>query len=274
MEHHQFKVTNNDYIDFFPDFLKAMDQPTVDGINTYFISKYAKQIGLKVVLSGLGADEIFGGYPSFDNKFDFIKKRKTLLKIFSFFVDKYPYKKIEFLDQDRWYNDYLFSRALFAPSDISKITGIDLPSINNILSSFLEPDVFAGLSKFNKTSFFEKNIYMQNQLLRDSDVFSMWHGVELRVPFLDFTLVNFMQNVNSDLKSSKKHKKILLIDAFKEDIDEEIWNRKKMGFTFPFGSWKQPIELSDISEDWKEKFLSNKINYSRFLMLNLIKKYN
>ncbi len=273
VEHHQFKVTNNDYIDFFPDFLNAMDQPTVDGINTYFISKYSKEIGLKVVLSGLGADEIFGGYPSFDNKFDFIKKQKTLLKIFSFFVDSYPFKKIEFLDENRWYNDYLLSRSLFAPSDISKITGIDLPSIQNILSKISKPSSFENFSKFNRTSFFEKNIYMQNQLLRDSDVFSMWHGVEIRVPFLDLSLVNFMQNVSSDIKNGNNQKKILLIDAFKDDIDEAIWNRKKMGFTFPFESWRQPIELSSFSEYWDKKFLSKEINYSRYYMLNLIKKH-
>lgn len=91
-----------------------------------------------------------------------------------------------------------------------------------------------NLSLKNQASWMEMNLYMQNQLLRDSDVMSMAHGVEIRVPFLDKDFINLSLQIKSAIKYAGNFKKQMLIDAFNNILPEPIWNRQKMGFSFPF----------------------------------------
>jgi len=81
------------------------------------------------------------------------------------------------------------------------------------------------------------NMYMQNQLLRDSDVMSMAHGVEIRVPFLDPEFISLALKTRSSVKYNGARPKQLLIDSFQTELPEGVWNRPKMGFTFPFTEW-------------------------------------
>jgi asparagine synthase (glutamine-hydrolysing) len=277
VNHSSFKVTNKEFKDSIDDILNAMDQPTLDGVNTYFISKYAKKENLKVVLSGLGADEYFGGYNTFENN-NKIKKFKKILEIYALFTGNYAHKKYKFLEQTVWYKDHLFQRGVFTPSDISKIINISEKEVCSILHESIPFQDIQHLSSFEKISFLESNIYMRNQLLRDSDIFSMWHGIELRVPFLDTRLVTLINQISPNIRFNKSLKKHLLIEAFKDDLPVEIWDRKKQGFGFPFENWykdnKYLYNSNFVSKLWAKKFENKKLNYSRFWGIFLEKNFN
>lgn len=269
-------VKQQDFEETFPDILNAMDMPTTDGINSWFISKYAHQDGLKAVLSGIGGDELFGGYPSF-NRIKYIKYLRTLpsalLKDTNYFaVDKF--KKTAYLTVDHPVADYLFLRGLFAPADIAEVLNCDVKQVYDIL--FSAPDSpNPGLSDEEKAAWFETNFYMQNQLLRDTDAMSMSHGLEVRVPFLD---EDFMQVVNSiapAIRFDKHQPKKLLIDTFKNILPSTIWNRPKMGFSFPLQQWmRDNKEISNESlysgkkaQNIIKKFKANKVHWSKAFAL-------
>jgi asparagine synthase (glutamine-hydrolysing) len=194
-EKYNHLVKQEDFEECFPTILQSMDMPTTDGINTWFISKYAHEDGLKAVLSGVGADELYGGYPSFNR----VKYLKYLKKIpSSLFSTTAPfvadhYKKIEYLSNDHPLADYLFLRGLFAPASIASILDIDVKTVNKIL--FDDVPVPAATYDEEYAAWMETNLYMQNQLLRDTDVMSMSHGLEVRVPFLDEDFHNLTMRI-------------------------------------------------------------------------------
>ena len=253
-------VQQQDFEEFFPRIISDMDMPTTDGINTWFISKYAHEDGLKAVLSGVGADELFGGYPSF-NRIKYLRYlRKIPAALFSaanyFQTDRY--RKVSFLSQQHYLADYLLLRGLFVPADIARILNMDAKQVEEIL--FNEADV-NDLGPYNEehAAWFETNLYMQNQLLRDTDVMSMSHGLEVRVPFLDEDFQQVVQNVSSEIRFDKNQPKKILIDSFKEILPEMTWNRPKMGFTFPFQEWMgQHAEISN-EKLYKGKFAQNEV---------------
>jgi asparagine synthase (glutamine-hydrolysing) len=246
--HRTFTVSEEQFFEALPDVLEAMDQPTTDGINSYFICKYAKESGLTAVLSGLGADELFGGYNSFANarKITLVKKwmPHSFFKWAQFF-NKDKYQKAAFLNIPGPIGEYLFHRGLLCPKEISKILAIEEKKVwqlLNILTNYYvktqaeKRDKYNNLAFFNKASFLEINLYMQNQLLKDTDYMSMWHAVEVRVPFLDKELLQLVHATAPGIKAIQP-KKFLLIQAFTDLLPKEIWNRPKMGFTFPFQDW-------------------------------------
>ncbi len=269
-------IKQDDFEAFFPTITNDMDMPTTDGINTWFISKYTRMDGLKAVLSGIGADELFGGYPSFNR----IKYLQYLHKIPSglmgaanyFKADRF--RKISFLAHDHHLADYLLLRGLFVPADIAKILDTDRANVENILFS---ENSINNLGPYNeeKASWFEKNLYMQNQLLRDTDVMSMSHGLEVRVPFLDEDFQHLAESISPEIRFNKNQPKKLLIDSFKDILPEAIWNRPKMGFTFPLQQWmsKHP-EISNkhlykgkVAQSYINKFKDGQMHWSKAFAL-------
>ncbi|HRO05226.1 MAG TPA: asparagine synthase-related protein, partial [Ferruginibacter sp.] len=130
----------------------------------------------------------------------------------------------------------------------------------------------------NKASWMEFNLYMQNQLLRDADVMGMAHGVEIRVPMLDSELIRYVQSIYPSLKFSGSYKKQLLIDAFGNQLPEAIWNRPKMGFSFPFTDWLQnSTYLKDMvsnkdgaTQKNYNRFMKGKLHWSQMLSILLL----
>ena len=253
-------VTQNDFELFFPKIMDSMDMPTTDGINTWFISKYAKESGLKAVLSGIGADELFGGYPSF-SRIKYLKLlRQFPSQLFKFakYFKTDRYRKISFLQHQHYMADYLLLRGFFLPLDIAKILDIDLREVNDIL--FKKNDVIAPHSYDREhAGWFESNLYMQNQLLRDTDIMSMSHGLEVRVPFLDEDFKQVVNSISPRLRFDDKQPKKLLIDSFEGLLPEEIWNRPKMGFTFPLQQWMRNNEVLSDENSYKGKMAKNLI---------------
>jgi asparagine synthase (glutamine-hydrolysing) len=240
-------VREEDFEEFFPTILGSMDMPTTDGINTWFISKYAHDDGLKAVLSGIGADELYGGYPSF-NRVNYLKYLKMLPGwAFSaaapFAADHY--KKIEYLYTNHPLADYLFLRGLFAPTAIASILHTEVKEVYNIL--FDEVPVPSLSYDQEYAAWMETNLYMQNQLLRDTDVMSMSHGLEVRVPFLDEDFQKLTMSISPDIRFNKLLSKKILIESFESILPTHIWNRPKMGFTFPLQNWMRRSQICDTS---------------------------
>ncbi|WP_255547604.1 asparagine synthase (glutamine-hydrolyzing) [Mucilaginibacter sp. dw_454] len=275
-------VRQQDFNQFFPDALDAMDMPTTDGINSWFISKYAHQDGLKAVLSGIGADELFGGYPSF-NRIAYIKYLRslpnTLIKTFTN-VAPDRYKRAMFLTQKHAIADYLFLRGLFTPPDIAALLNCDESQVYQAL--FSDEDKL-NIECYNQetASWFETNLYMQNQLLRDTDIMSMNHGLEVRVPFLD---EDFQQTVNSiapQLRFAKNQPKKILITTFRNILPKAVWDRPKMGFSFPLQQWmRNHPAITDLNLYNSNKgksiitlFNKNKIHWSKAFALYQIQRH-
>jgi asparagine synthase (glutamine-hydrolysing) len=274
-------VKQQDFEDAFPQIIQAMDMPTNDGINTWFISKYAQKDGLKAVLSGLGADELYGGYPSFKRVkyLNYLRKLPSSLFSIAAPLAADQYKKIEYLTHNHVIADYLLLRGLFAPTDIAKILNVDVKEVNSILFS----DTIAGTASYNKqyASWLETNLYMQNQLLRDTDVMSMSHGLEVRVPFLDEDFLSLTGMISPEIRFGENPAKKLLIDSFKDILPPAIWSRPKMGFTFPLQQWMQQYPaISDFTlynnktaQGVIKKFKNNSVHWSKSFALYQLQAY-
>jgi len=275
-------VKQTDFDEHFPQIIGAMDMPTTDGINTWFISNYAHLDGLKAVLSGIGADELFGGYPSFRRikYLNYLRKfPAALLNLTSHFTTD-RYRKISFLKHNHYLADYLLLRGLFVPADIAKILDTDLRQVNEILFNSA-PNIPREPYNEELAAWFESNLYMQNQLLRDTDVMGMSHGLEVRVPFLDEDFQKLVENISPEIRFNNHQPKKLLIDSFAAILPPAIWNRPKMGFTFPLQQWmKQNNEMSDESlykgakaNDIVKAFKNDKMHWSKVFALYQIQRY-
>jgi asparagine synthase (glutamine-hydrolysing) len=259
-EKHAHLVQQQDFEDSFPRIISDMDMPTTDGINTWFISKYAHEDGLKAVLSGVGADELFGGYPSFNRirYIEYLRRSPSPLFFAANYFKTDRYRKISFLAHNHYLADYLLLRGLFVPGDIAKILNTDTSEVGKVLFS---DKTITGLGAYNEeqAAWFETNLYMQNQLLRDTDVMSMSHGLEVRVPFLDEDFQQLAANIAPEIRFNKNQPKKILIDSFSKILPEAVWNRPKMGFTFPFQEWM--CNHSEISNErlYKGKFAQNSV---------------
>jgi asparagine synthase (glutamine-hydrolysing) len=271
-QHKSFIVTKDEYLRAIPDILMAMDQPSNDGINSYFISKYAHAYGLTAVLSGLGADELFGGYQSFQRR-GIVQNLGMLPKEllgFARFFKKDKLKKLTFLKRKDSLGSYLFSRGFFIPAETAKLLECTEEEIWQLLDGFI-PDYVEKYLPLEQISFSETNFYMQNQLLRDTDYMSMWHSLEVRVPFLDKDVMKAVYSIHPSVRYSSSQIKHLLIKAFKDILPEEIWNRPKQGFVFPFESWMKDVQIDLPSsssrlhlEKLKKQLLSGSLHWSRY----------
>jgi asparagine synthase (glutamine-hydrolysing) len=237
-ERYTHLVTQGDFEQFLPQIIDDMDMPTTDGINTWFISKYAHEDGLKAVLSGIGADELFGGYPSF-RRIKHLKKLRRIEPVM-FNAAKYfasdRFKKISFLAYNHPIADYLLLRGHYTPADIAAILDTDLHDIESILFNNKQ---LPRIKNYNEedAAWLETNMYMQNQLLRDTDVMGMSHALEVRVPYLDEDFKRTAENIAMDIRFNTQKPKKLLIDSFSDILPRAVWDRSKMGFTFPLQQW-------------------------------------
>jgi asparagine synthase (glutamine-hydrolysing) len=274
--HHTFKVTKEHFTSCLPDILLAMDQPSIDAINSYFICKKANEIGLKVVMSGVGADEYFGGYRSFFQSktvklIRFIPK--CVLLLFDFLPIR-KYKRISYLHRKDLVGEYLFFRGIFSINEISRITKKSRKRVKNILKKITICKI--PEDSFDRAQLIETDLYMQNQLLRDLDCMSMWHGLEARVPFLDSNLIKMATKIDSRIKIKNGQKKYLLKEIYKDLLPVDIITRPKMGFTFPFKDWLKNYNSSLIYNDIemeriRKDFNAGKISWSKYWAIEILK---
>lgn len=272
-------VKQSDFEACFPQIINAMDMPTTDGINSWFISKYAHDDGLKAVLSGVGADELFGGYPSF-NRIKYLgylrKLPSWLLKISGHLLPDH-YKRLTSLAIDHPAADYMALRGFFPVADISALLDTGVDHINDVLFGSTPAPAPSGYD-YEHAAWFETHFYMQNQLLRDTDVMGMSHGLEVRVPFLDEDFSQTVRSIVPGIRFNKTQPKKILIDSFSNLLPREIWDRPKMGFTFPLQKWMNGHSQIGSIDNYKGKavqniikqFKSNNIHWSKAFALHLV----
>lgn len=282
-KHYACKVNEQMFIGQLSDVFKGMDQPSWDGMNSYFISKCAHEAGLKAVLSGLGADEIFGGYPSF-NRMGLLKEASMLPGVIKRMAQYLPIdalSRLAFLNLKSNYNDYLFLRGGFSPSVVAKLTGKSEREVINTLNGLHLVDYPKEKDK-NLTSFLEGNVFMESQLLKDTDYMSMWHSLEVRVPFLDRELMETVYSIHPSIKYNTQRPKYLLSKAFEDLLPDGVVFRKKQGFTFPFSIWmlknkelfKSLLPDTPVSENIWQRFERGKLHWSRVWALIVMNQFN
>lgn len=274
-DHREIKITKSDFYDSFNEIFDAMDQPTINGVNTFFIAKAARQDGLKTVLSGLGADEIFLGYPHFRRAAIFKKIQnlpkflKNSLNLSFLFGDRYS--KLSYFANDDVLSFYLGIRGLFNPQEAAKILDINESEINNFiceLNNSLITNYQLLITKFNPVdllSYLELKFYLQNQLLKDTDFMSMRHSIEVRVPFLDHKLVEYVSSLPPEIKIKSNANKPLLVEAMRDLLPQEIFNRLKMGFTFPFQEWLKEIDPDFNGGHWSRFWAKKVLNKQKMI---------
>jgi asparagine synthase (glutamine-hydrolysing) len=268
----ELKLSYKDFESNIDGFMTAMDQPTIDGFNTFFISNFVKKNSSKVVLSGLGADEIFYGYPIHRNyqNIHALKNIKSIIPT-KFLPNKY--RKLEYLNLDSDYGIYLSQRGIFSPTEISQILDIKQHDVIEYLNqNIIEDKIIKHKDQITKISYFEMTKYMEGQLLRDSDVFGMANSIEIRVPFLSKELVEAALSINYKYKLNNNINKPLLALKYKNILPSEIYKRKKQGFELPYKKWliQSGIIKNIISSNKKLSFLSN-AHWSKIWAINIMK---
>ena len=264
-DHHDCRVTGQDVERELDHFIASLDQPSIDGLNSYFVSKFTRESGVTVALSGLGGDELFGGYPSFHQLPRLVLAMRVgralpgLISVARVATrsDRLAgarRKLYEMLGTDGSIPAlYAVRRGLFLGDSVARLltpgfmNGLALPEATS------EARVLAALPDgrhrvWTTTSWLEMGLYMGNQLLRDTDSMSMAHSLEVRVPLIDYRLVEYVTSLPEKFQRSGRVPKSLLIQAMAPLLPSEITQRRKMTFSFPIAEWMRG-SLRSVVED-------------------------
>lgn len=246
--HHEIRLLPDEMLHILPEALAATDHPTGDGQNSYLIAKAIKNKGITMALSGLGGDELFAGYPVFKrlyrlhsyNYFHYIPDAILRVAARMFFkirpsVAANKIVQLFHLQHRNFESVYLLNRQLYAVPEIEQLLNFTKNAPYNTLTGINQNHIEQN-KILSAISIAEITSYMQNILLRDTDQMSMASALEVRVPFLDHKLVEFVLSISDNVKYPKIQKK-LLVDATVGYIPKKIIERPKMGFVFPWKHW-------------------------------------
>lgn len=259
--HQEIPINNDGLRSLSEKAIQAMDQPTGDAVNTFIVAHAAVQAGLKVALSGLGGDELFGGYPSFADIPKMVKFQKALHPAGLLFAkvigmgdawDRRKGKLKDYFEAPRSIlNNYLTRRRAFTSRQIGAvchlhaqsgwISGIPIETSNRLeacIRDMVLPDAIACM---------ELEFYLGNMLLRDTDSMGMWHSLEIRAPFLDAEFSGAILSLEPDVRVPRKLSKWKLVEILGDWLPAGITQRSKQGFVLPFerwlsGSWRDEVE--------------------------------
>ena len=264
---HKEIVLSSDYISsIFPQIISDIDQPSIDGTNTWVVSKSTSEF-LKVAVSGLGGDELFGGYAHFD-----LLNSKVLSKFLRRPFYHNFFEKVHSIRPNRFSGSILFKIASKAERLAMLRRLIGNYELNDVLSTnfskSLKEQIINNQKRFLKidadhmqqTSYAEINGYLLSTLLRDSDVMSMAHGLEVRPLLLDHPLAEFIYSLPAKLKMGINRNKKIFVESCNKLVPNELKNRNKMGFELPFVDWMgkdlKPVFLDLINSQNAKKLFT------------------
>ena len=258
-----------------PALLDAMDLPTIDGINTWFVAKAAREAGIKVALSGLGADECFGGYPSFvdvPRSVHWLRPlswlpglgalaRRGLSAARAAGLALHPKAPGVLQYGGDWAGAYLLRRGVYMPWELGEVLDPELveEGLRRLAPlSRIAAALQAGtpLGDFDRVAALETALYMRNQLLRDADWAGMSHSVEIRVPYVD---PFFLAALPPGAALASMNAKDAVADVPVRPLPDAIRHRPKTGFSTPVGRWLREaagtpsssgLDFSAASRDW------------------------
>ena len=259
-----------------PAFLDAMDLPTTDGINTWFVAKAAREAGVKVALSGLGADECFGGYPSFSDvprsvhllrPFRFLPgvgalSRRLLSAAISAGVRLHPKAAGVLQYGGDWAGAYMLRRGIYMPWELDDLLdpGVVEEGLRRLAPlSHIAAELAAGrgLGDFDRVATLETSLYMRNQLLRDADWAGMAQSIEIRVPYVD---PFFLSALPPGDVLGAVDAKAAVADIPAPPLPAASRERRKTGFATPIGRWisdaagaPQDVAFSAASRAWTRR---------------------
>lgn len=264
-EHKEIPLEGDAVVRRIEEALGALDQPTMDGINAYFVSWAAREAGLKVALSGLGGDELFAGYSNFADTARmrslirtawFIPNvlRKVTAPMVARFAgghqapDRGRKAVAAWISPDALPHPYFFTRALFPLGQIETLTeprfrastvNADGVTLNPTWLGWLEraASEARNLGPTAGTAWLEMRTYMASTLLRDTDSVSMARSLEVRVPLLDTPLVEFVHALSEDARQKPDMPKALLIAALQDVLPASVLGQHKRTFTLPWETW-------------------------------------
>jgi asparagine synthase (glutamine-hydrolysing) len=270
--HQTQRVKGANFHEEYQRLCTAMDQPTIDGVNTYFVSKVTADTGLKVAMSGLGGDEFFGGYPAFT---EIPRIVGALGKIPGIRCAGRAFRKIAgpaigtamspkyagVFEYGSTYPDaYLLRRALYMPWELPKLMDTAMAR-----DGWAELEETTGLRRQvdglhtsrTKISALESTWYMRNQLLRDSDWAGMAHSLEIRVPLVDTV---FFRRIAPMLVSDAPPGKRDMAASPTKPLPADVLNRPKTGFAVPLPAWltkDDPDALKQGYRGWLRKIVED-----------------
>ena len=296
-KHTDIRLTYNDFYRWFDDSLKALDQPSFDGINSYYISRVASENGLRVALSGLGGDELFGGYPFFNQiprllKYEFLLRRTPQLLTnitqqhsmrISGIWKIFEYQYLDSISKDNAHkliNAYQVAQVLF-PSWLRKRLAIEPikpfesgpagipPEFYNLIHSEI-----AGNDLYNAISKLTLRLFMGERCLRDLDSMSMAVSIEARAPFTDHILVENCLSIPAKIRCAGPPNKPFEWELFKNLLGNDYPIRKKQGFIFPFQNWlSRPEGNHMISNTLQNKQLCNDAGLSHTVIKQILDSF-
>ena len=308
--HHRVTVTPPELLARLPRALAALDQPTIDGFNTYLVSEAVAAQGMKVALSGAGGDEVFAGYSFFRHVEKNERLRRQVNRVpvrmrqaasvaLGAFSNSNRSQKLSALLRSEHLNEHSvhLQRRLFTREQQQQLltaNGFAADVYRREAGQLLtwarrQQEASATSDVINQASMLELNGYLSNTLLRDTDAMSMAHSLEVRVPLLDHRLVEFMLRVPGSLKVRAGEPKRLLVNAV-GDLPREIIHRPKRGFELPFKHWLRHelhaeverefnetkltdvFQLAALAAVWRD-FLAERLSWSRVWSLYVLSRW-
>jgi len=264
VDHCELLVDSGEMLTGMDTAIGALDQPSVDGINTYCVSALVRRAGGKVALSGLGGDELFGGYRTFRwmpplARLSAVARRtpravrwagaRAITTAGEWIGHPEDTDRLASIwrEPDALPHPFFFTRTIFGPGEVTRLVNPQPSRVESEPWRRWNDDTAAAaktLDPFTAVSHLELRSYMLNTLLRDADAMSMAHSLELRVPLLDHPIVEFVSGQPSVVKRRNGAYKPLLVDALRDLLPPEVMDRSKQGFTFPWAEWTRgPLAL-------------------------------